>query len=109
MELFLIDFRTYGTPTIRSDLAPPRLRRVVDTTNYGDESDAYGLTNPSVYSNRGVYERDLLIPRTMGEVSLFIIRTFFSFFFFFSTEHFFVYNSISLLILFHKMCMNDKL
>lgn len=41
--------------------------------NYGDESDAYGLINPSIYSNRGVYEKDFFKPRDQYEV---IIKTY---------------------------------
>jgi len=62
------NYRTYGVPTVRSDLAPPRVRRIDDQKNYGDESNAYGLTNPSMYSIRGVYEKDLLIPRSQEEI-----------------------------------------
>ncbi|XP_006821422.1 EF-hand domain-containing family member B-like [Saccoglossus kowalevskii] len=61
-------FRTYGVPTVRSDRPAPRFRRVSDRTNYGDESDAYGLVNPSIYSNRGVYERDFFKARPKDEV-----------------------------------------
>lgn len=61
-------YRTYGVPTIRADLAPPRIRRIDDRQNYGDESNAYGLTNPSIFSQRGVYEKDLLIPRSLEEI-----------------------------------------
>lgn len=61
-------FRTYGIPSIRADLPAPRLRRLNDMLNYGDESSAYGLTNPSIYSQHGVYEKELLIPRTSEEV-----------------------------------------
>ncbi|KAK7507423.1 hypothetical protein BaRGS_00001358 [Batillaria attramentaria] len=61
-------YRTYGIPTIRADIAAPRIRRVCDRTNYGDESNAYGLTNPSIYSQRGVYEKDLLMSRTLQEI-----------------------------------------
>ena len=53
---------------MRSDLAAPRIRRISDRKNYGDESDAYGLLNPSIYSLRGVYEKDFLIPRQREEV-----------------------------------------
>ena len=55
-------------PTIRTDLPAPRIRRVDDRKNYGDESDAYGLVNPSVFSLRGVHEKDFLIPRSKQEV-----------------------------------------
>ena len=61
-------YRTYGVPTVRTDLAAPRIRRIDDRKNYGDESDAYGLLNPSIYSLRGVYEKDFLIPRQREEV-----------------------------------------
>ena len=36
--------------------------------NYGDESDAYGLINPSIYSNHGVHEKDFFQPRDQYEV-----------------------------------------
>ena len=62
------DWRSYGVPTIRSDLAAPRTRRISDRTNYGDESDAYGLINPSVYSKFGVHEKDFFQYRTPNEV-----------------------------------------
>ncbi|KAL8601471.1 hypothetical protein ACOMHN_000413 [Nucella lapillus] len=61
-------FKTYGIPTIRTDIAPPKIRLMTDTQNYGDESNAYGLTNPSVYNAHGVYERHLLIPRSKEEL-----------------------------------------
>lgn len=62
-------------PTIRSDLRAPRIKRVCDTKNYGDESDAYGLVNPSIFSRRGVQEKDFLLPRTKEEVSFYIPGT----------------------------------
>ncbi|KAK3083356.1 hypothetical protein FSP39_020708 [Pinctada imbricata] len=62
------DYRSYGVPTIRTDLRAPRIRRVDDTKNYGDESDAYGLVNPSMFSRRGVFEKDFLLPRTREEI-----------------------------------------
>lgn len=61
-------YRTYGVPTVRSDLPAPHLRRVSDRTNYGDESDAYGLVNPSIYSQRGVYETDFFMSRSKDEM-----------------------------------------
>ncbi|KAK6165768.1 hypothetical protein SNE40_022627 [Patella caerulea] len=62
------DFRTYGVPTIRIDLAAPRIKRICDHKNYGDESNSYGLLNPSIYSQKGVYEKDFLIPRSFEEI-----------------------------------------
>ena len=62
------DFRAFGVPTVRSDLPAPRVKRVSDYTNYGDESDAFGLLYPSIYSTRGVHEIDFFIPRTQEEI-----------------------------------------
>ncbi|XP_013406172.1 EF-hand domain-containing family member B-like [Lingula anatina] len=62
------DYRSYGVPTIRSDIPVPRIRRIDDTKNYGDESDAYGLLNPSIYSVQGVHEKDFLLPRPKEEI-----------------------------------------
>ena len=36
--------------------------------NYGDESDAYGLMNPSIYSNLGVFEEDFFKSRDQGDI-----------------------------------------
>ena len=63
-----LDYRKYGVPTVRVDIAAPKIRRVNDRTNYGDESNAWGLLNPSIFSNKGVYEVDLLSARSMEEV-----------------------------------------
>ena len=65
----LLGYRKYGTPTIRSDLPAPTIKRVSDTTSYGDESDAHGLMNPSIFNQHGVNERDFLGPRSKNEVS----------------------------------------
>lgn len=60
--------RAGGVPTIRSDKAPPRLRRVCDSTNYGDEGDASSLISPSTFGQHGVHARDFLCPRTQPEI-----------------------------------------
>eukprot|EP00117_Sycon_ciliatum_P027605 scpid62205/ scgid22387/ EF-hand domain-containing family member B len=61
-------WRSYGVPTIRSDLAAPRLRRVSDRRNYGDEADANALISPSIYSQAGVTSRDFFQPRSKEEI-----------------------------------------
>ncbi|XP_783931.2 EF-hand domain-containing family member B [Strongylocentrotus purpuratus] len=61
-------YRTYGVPTVRSDIAAPRTKRISDTKNYGDESDAFGLINPSMYSNKGIYEKDFFQPREPEQI-----------------------------------------
>lgn len=61
-------YRSYGTSTVRSDLPAPHVKRISDSTNYGDESDAHGLINPSIYSNRGVHEKDFFQPRAPEQI-----------------------------------------
>lgn len=61
-------YRVYGVPTVRSDLPAPLLRRISDRRNYGDESSAYGLINPNLYSNFGLTERDFFMPRSQEEI-----------------------------------------
>uniref|UniRef100_A0A8C3J4I1 EFHB C-terminal EF-hand domain-containing protein n=1 Tax=Calidris pygmaea TaxID=425635 RepID=A0A8C3J4I1_9CHAR len=58
-----------GVPTIRSDIPAPRIRRISDRTNYGDEGDAYTLLFPSVFSEKGVYERDFFKTRPKEEIA----------------------------------------
>ncbi|NXK23364.1 EFHB protein, partial [Arenaria interpres] len=62
-------YRVCGVPTIRSDIPAPRIRRISDRTNYGDEGDAYTLLFPSVFSEKGVYERDLFKTRPKEEIA----------------------------------------
>ncbi|CAG5126009.1 unnamed protein product, partial [Candidula unifasciata] len=61
-------FRTYGIPTVRSDLPAPHVKRLQDRNNYGDEAKMYSLLYPSLYSQHNVYERDLLQPRSYEEI-----------------------------------------
>ncbi|KFV63072.1 EF-hand domain-containing family member B, partial [Dryobates pubescens] len=58
-----------GVPSIRSDLPAPRRRRINDRTNYGDEGNAYSLLFPSVFSQKGVSERDLFKTRPKAEIA----------------------------------------
>ncbi|MED6248830.1 hypothetical protein ATANTOWER_005760 [Ataeniobius toweri] len=60
--------RTYGIPSKRSDLPAPRIKRVSDTTNYGDLSTAADLLHPSVHALRGVHEEHFFCPRTKKEI-----------------------------------------
>ncbi|XP_050794385.1 EF-hand domain-containing family member B isoform X1 [Gopherus flavomarginatus] len=59
----------YGVPTIRSDIPAPRIRRISDRTNYGDEANAYALLCPSVFSQKGVYEKDFFKTRPKAEIA----------------------------------------
>ncbi|KAM9648118.1 LOW QUALITY PROTEIN: EF-hand domain-containing family member B [Morphnus guianensis] len=58
-----------GVPTIRSDIPAPQIRHISDRTNYGDEANAYALLFPSVYSQKGVYERDFSKTRPKAEIA----------------------------------------
>ncbi|KAM6142957.1 LOW QUALITY PROTEIN: EF-hand domain-containing family member B [Phoenicopterus ruber ruber] len=58
-----------GVPTIRSDIPAPRIRRISDRTNYGDEANAYALLFPSVFSQKGVHERDFFKTRPKAEIA----------------------------------------
>ena len=53
---------------MRTDLPVPRVKRVSDRCNYGDEADAYAVVNPSIFSLRGIHEKDFLLPRSKTEV-----------------------------------------
>ncbi|POI32545.1 hypothetical protein CIB84_003703 [Bambusicola thoracicus] len=61
-------YPVYCVPTIRSDIPAPRIRRISDRTNYGDEANAYALLFPSVFSQKGVYEGDIFKSRPKAEV-----------------------------------------
>ncbi|XP_035527590.1 EF-hand domain-containing family member B [Morone saxatilis] len=61
--------RAYGVPSVRSDLPPPRIKRVSDTNNYGDMSTARDLLHPSVHAVQGVHEEHFFCPRTKKEIA----------------------------------------
>ncbi|XP_070822313.1 EF-hand domain-containing family member B [Chaetodon trifascialis] len=60
---------TFGIPSVRSDLPAPRIRRVSDTTNYGDMSTVRDLLYPSVYALLGVHEENLFCPRSKNQIA----------------------------------------
>ncbi|XP_060639412.2 EF-hand domain-containing family member B [Anolis sagrei] len=59
----------YGVPSIRSDIPAPRFRRISDNTNYGDQADVYNLLYPSIFSNKGVYEKEIFQTRSKEEIA----------------------------------------
>ncbi|XP_006635882.2 EF-hand domain-containing family member B [Lepisosteus oculatus] len=67
--LSTVGYRVYGVPAVRTDLAAPRIKRVSDRTNYGDQSNAGGLIHPSLYSLKGVHEKDFFISRPKEEIA----------------------------------------
>uniref|UniRef100_A0AC11D0X5 EF-hand domain family member B n=1 Tax=Ovis aries TaxID=9940 RepID=A0AC11D0X5_SHEEP len=60
-------YPTYGVPTIRSDLPAPLIRRVSDRRSYGEEGNAYSLLHPTVFAQKGVFERDFFKTRSKQE------------------------------------------
>uniref|UniRef100_A0A3Q4M8K3 EF-hand domain-containing family member B-like n=1 Tax=Neolamprologus brichardi TaxID=32507 RepID=A0A3Q4M8K3_NEOBR len=66
---FPSDGRTYGIPSVRSDLPAPRIKRVSDRNNYGDTSTAGDLLHPSVHALQGVYEEHFFCPRSKEEIA----------------------------------------
>ncbi|XP_072910541.1 EF-hand domain-containing family member B isoform X2 [Hemitrygon akajei] len=62
------NFRTCGVPTIRTDLAAPRFRRISDMVNYGDEATASALLSPSIFAQSQVYEKDMFLDRPKEEI-----------------------------------------
>ncbi|XP_075835067.1 EF-hand domain-containing family member B [Microtus pennsylvanicus] len=64
-----ICYPIYGVPTVRSDIPAPRIRRVSDRNNYGEDGNAYSLLHPSIFSQKGVFERDFFKSRSKEEIS----------------------------------------
>ncbi|XP_072507310.1 EF-hand domain-containing family member B isoform X2 [Notamacropus eugenii] len=60
---------TCGIPTIRSDIPAPRFRSVSNMTDYGDSGTAYTLLHPSIFSEKGVFERDFFKARSKDEIA----------------------------------------
>ena len=50
--------KTYGVPSIRSDLPMKKIKSVSDIKNYGDEPDVYELLYPHPEAIRGVNDED---------------------------------------------------
>ncbi|XP_058513174.1 EF-hand domain-containing family member B [Ochotona princeps] len=57
-----------GIPTVRSDIPAPRIRRISDRTNYGEDGNAYSLLQPTIFSQKGVFERDFFKTRSKEEI-----------------------------------------
>nr|XP_002807715.1 EF-hand domain-containing family member B isoform X1 [Callithrix jacchus] len=58
-----------GVPTIRSDIPAPRIRRISDRTNYGEQGNAYSLLYPTIFAHKGVFERDFFKTRSKEEIA----------------------------------------
>ncbi|XP_048210730.1 EF-hand domain-containing family member B [Perognathus longimembris pacificus] len=63
-----ICYPIFGVPTVRSDIPAPRIRRISDRTNYGKDGNAYSLLHPTIFAQKGVYERDFFQARSKEEI-----------------------------------------
>ncbi|ETV98019.1 hypothetical protein H310_09320 [Aphanomyces invadans] len=55
--------RSFGVPSIRSDVTPPAKRSIADAQNYGDDVNAHELLYPNQYSALGVGDAEFITPR----------------------------------------------
>jgi hypothetical protein len=60
--------RSFGCPTIRTDIPYKEWKSVADYANYGDEPEAIDLLFPSTYTEMGVSEQDFQRLRSRGEI-----------------------------------------
>eukprot|EP01062_Namystynia_karyoxenos_P009232 TRINITY_DN13256_c0_g1_i1.p1 TRINITY_DN13256_c0_g1~~TRINITY_DN13256_c0_g1_i1.p1 ORF type:complete len:474 (+),score=147.35 TRINITY_DN13256_c0_g1_i1:93-1424(+) len=60
--------RTFGAPTIRTDIPRPRTKKVTDNNNYGDDCNAFSLLCPSKYARGNVHEEDFLVPMSREDM-----------------------------------------
>ncbi|GAX80864.1 hypothetical protein CEUSTIGMA_g8299.t1 [Chlamydomonas eustigma] len=60
--------RTFGAPSIRTDIPMPKVKLVTNTINYGNEPDAFQLLRPPRSVERGVHEEHYMALRKKAEV-----------------------------------------
>jgi hypothetical protein len=46
----------------------PEFKKIQDKTNYGNDGNAWSLLTPSVFAQHGIYENDVLKPRSREEI-----------------------------------------
>jgi hypothetical protein len=46
----------------------PEFKKIQDKTNYGNDGNAWSLLTPSVFAQHGVYESDVLKPRSKEDI-----------------------------------------
>lgn len=61
--------RTFGVPSIRSDVPAPALKSVADHQNYGDEAGAATLLYPPRFADGGVTQADFLTATAKEELA----------------------------------------
>ena len=60
--------RTFGAPTIRTDIPFKEKRSIADYNNYGDEPEAVDLLFPSTFTEMGITEYDFQVSRPREEI-----------------------------------------
>ncbi|GIL88535.1 hypothetical protein Vretimale_15344 [Volvox reticuliferus] len=60
--------RSFGIPTIRTDLRLPRLRSVADPQNYGNESDAGQVLRPPLAADLGISDEQFVALRPKEDI-----------------------------------------
>ena len=56
--------------SIRNDLVAPSYKKCQDKKNYGNDGNVWSMMSPSVYSQKGVYEKDVFKPRSKDELKV---------------------------------------
>ncbi|KAJ9435662.1 hypothetical protein DIPPA_26138, partial [Diplonema papillatum] len=54
--------RSFGIPSVRTDIQRPLFKKVTNNNNYGDDANAYSLICPSKYVANDIREEDFLQP-----------------------------------------------
>jgi hypothetical protein len=62
--------RVYGVASIRNDLVAPSYKKIMDKKNYGNDGSVWSIVSPSVFTQHGVYEKDVLKPRSKDELRI---------------------------------------
>jgi len=60
--------RYYGTPSVRYDLQVPKVRKIHDETNYGDQPSVQKTITPSAFGRRAIPDIDLYRARSLDEL-----------------------------------------
>ena len=60
--------RSFGCPTIRTDIPMKKLKSVADHQNYGDEPEAIDILFPATFTELGISEYDFMGPRARVDI-----------------------------------------
>lgn len=60
--------KSFGAPTIRTDIPYKARKSMADYQNYGDEPEAIDLLYPATFTECGVSEFDFQLPRSKDQI-----------------------------------------